>query len=304
MKRSHRAAAVLGGVIVTLCASASLSSGTGTSTQDTLRVLFTSDVFTAVNRNDALASAKVWIKTVGRSRGLNLHVAVDAYNSIEDLRASARQQLADLFIVSSMHYLDLGEDNASLDPVFVPQKGEFILEEYLLLTSQDRGFSLHDLRGKKILYLKASGTNLSRSWLTALLEETGLGPLERFSPSAMSSEKASSAILPVFFGTADACVVDASSFEVMNELNPQIGQVLEVCRRSPPFLETIVCVHREYSRHRAVLIDGLANLHKEPAGKQILLVFRIDRLVPYTGTIMDSLRRLRARASSTAERTR
>jgi phosphonate transport system substrate-binding protein len=270
----------------------------GAPAPDTLRVMFSSDVFLSVNRNDAIASGKVWIEMVGRKRGLDLHVEVDTYEHEEDLSGIVRQRSSDLFIMPSTHWLDLEADQAPVEARFMPQRGGYILDGYVLLARRDRRLSLPDLRGKRVLLLRTVGACLARPWMASVLRESGLGTLESHFSAAEDVDKASAAILPVFFGQTDACVVDVSSFQVMKELNPQIGNVLDVCRSSPPYLETVVCVHRDYRGPRKDLLEGLAELHRETAGKQILMTFKIDHLVPFEDRALDSVRRLRAVARS------
>jgi len=260
----------------------------------TLRVLFSEDAFTTVNRNDTLASAKAWIETVGRSRKIDLIVEVNSYASLEELRKSVRDRSADLYVVNSTHYLDLGADQSRLEPQFLPQGGGAPHREYLLLMRGDRRVPLAGLRGKNIIFLATGGVNLGRMWFDRTLREAGLGSLDDFCPAARSAPKPSSAILPVFFNQADACVADAEGFRVMEELNPQLGRELEATLISPPLLETLICVHREFTDQREELLAGLAGLHEEPAGRQILLVFKIDRLVPFNEQALDTVRELRA----------
>lgn len=265
-----------------------------------LRVLFTPDIFSTVNRNDALAAARAWIEAVGKKRGLELEVEVNTYDTVEGLRRSVDTHSADLFVMSTMHYLDLESSLARLDPVFLPQRGSVLLDAYVLLSGPDGPESLAELRGKKVLFLRTAGTNLSRLWLETELSAEGLGDAGEFCGSVEEVPKPSSAILPVFFGQADACVVDETSFALMQELNPQVGKALAVRRRSPPLLETVICVHRNHLENRQDLIDGLATLHEEPNGRQILLVFRIERLVPYDAEALRSVRELRDRVAGQA----
>jgi hypothetical protein len=78
----------------------------------------------------------------------------------------------------------------------------------------------------------------------------------------------------------------------MQELNPQLGRSLKIQRRSPPYLETLICIHRDYEKTRTDLIEGLASLHEEANGRQILMVFKIDRLLPYYEEALSSVREL------------
>lgn len=260
--------------------------------QDTLRVVFSPDKFSSVNRNDALASFKAWIETVGRRRGISLQVQAYTYDSVAELRQILRGRTADLLIVRGAQFLELGAERVLMDPLFMPARGEVAQQRYLLLTRRDRHLSLPGLRGKQVIFLNSMDASLARAWVEELLRKAGLGALDSFCPGAQDVGKASAAILPVYFGKADACVVDATSFKVMQELNPQIGQALEACLTSPAYLETVIGIRHDYSQHRADLIDGLARLHDEVAGRQILMVFKVDRLVPFEERELDTVRRL------------
>lgn len=262
--------------------------------QDTLRVVFSPEKLSTVNRNDALASFKAWIETVGRRRGINVMVQAESYASTTELRQILRSGAADLLIIRGLQYLELGPDRGRLDPVFMPEKQGSLHQKYYLLTRRDRHLSLPDLRGKRILFLQSLTTSLSRLWVDDLLRQRGLGSLASFAPGAEDVGKASAAILPVYFGKADACVADTAGFNVLRELNPQLGEALEASQMSPPYMETVICVRHDYTKHRADLIDGLARLHEEVAGRQILMVFKVDRLVPFEERELDTVRQLRA----------
>lgn len=262
--------------------------------QDTLRVVFSTDKLSAVNRSDALASFKAWIETVGRRRSINILVQAESYASTEELRRILRSRSADLLIIRGLQYLELGKDRALLDPLFMPEVQGTVHQKYYLLTRRDQRLSLAGLRGKRILHVNSLTSSLSRYWLDGLLRQRGLGTLERFAPGSEDVGKPSAAILPVYFGKADACVADSAGFHVMRELNPQLGQALEVCQVSPSYLESVICVRRDYTGHRADLIDGLARLHEEVAGRQILMVFKVDRLVPFEDRQLNTVRELRA----------
>lgn len=261
--------------------------------RDTLRVVFSPDKFSSVNRNDALASFKAWIETMGRRRGLRLQVQADTYESLDELRQMLRSRTADLLIVRGTQLLELGADRALVDPLFMPARGNVVQQRYLLLTRRDRHLTLTGLRGKQVLFLNSLDASLSRAWVEDLLRKGGLEALDSFIPGSQDVARASAAILPVYFGKADACVVDEGSFKVMRELNPQLGQTLEAALTSPAYLETVIGIRHDYARHRTDLIEGLAELHDEAAGRQILMVFRIDRLLPFEDRALDSVRELR-----------
>jgi hypothetical protein len=116
------------------------------------------------------------------------------------------------------------------------------------------------LRGKNVLVSSRTLENAGIAWLDVLLGKDGLGRASTFFGSMKATDKAQGCILPVFFGTVDACVVDEVNLDLAKEMNPQVGQ-LKVLVRSRPMIENVVATPvephpylkewKEAMRHRA-----------------------------------------------------
>jgi len=61
--------------------------------------------------------------------------------------------------------------------------------------------------------------------MDVLLSKQKLGRADSFFGSVKAAATAQSCILPVFFGSADACVVDEINLELAREMNPQLGRL-------------------------------------------------------------------------------
>jgi phosphonate transport system substrate-binding protein len=111
-------------------------------------------------------------------------------------------------------------------------------------------------------------------------------------------------VLPVFFGVKPACIVDRLAFETMMEMNPQVGSQLVKVVVSEPYLDSITFMTRHgyvSERARRDLINALAELHQEPAGRQILTLFKVDQLVPFKEEYMKSVKDLRTKQARLKE---
>ena len=107
--------------------------------------------------------------------------------------------------------------------------------------------------------------------------------------------KPTAAILPVFFGKKDACMVDEASFDLMKELNPQVGQQLQVVAMSEPFANPVVYLREDgwrSSTEKEEALQGLRDLNRNPAGQQICTLFGIDGLNPFDDAQLESIRKL------------
>ena len=116
----------------------------------------------------------------------------------------------------------------------------------------------------------------------------------------MPVPKPSSACLPVFFRKTDACVLDAENWDLLKEMNPQVGKKLRVIGTSPTFVEGLNCVQVNHKEFRDDLLKALLELHADPQGAQLLLVFRSPKLLPADPQLLQGVRELYTRYLSFA----
>jgi len=164
------------------------------------------------------------------------------------------------------------------------------------VANQEPGLAtISGLRGKTLAIQTDCRADLGRMWIDVLLHESGLGPADRFFGSVSSVSTPSAAVLPVFFGKTGAAIVDRASFQVMNEMNPQIGSRLRVLAASSSLITGVMCVDKRQISYRADLMQALRDLHQTADGRQILLVFKSDRMKPLSREDMEPVRTLCAK---------
>ena len=268
-----------------------------------LNVIYSSSLFRTVSRNDAIAAMQVWLATVGRQKGFTVDAHVFVADDLDHMRRLLRETPPGVVLLDPLEYFELAGLGV-LDPAFFGAKGrgdEAV--QYLLLARQDPGITaLADLRGKSLVTYASSRAELGRKWVEVLLHESGLGPADRFFGALSSVTNPSAAVLPVFFGKTGAGVVDRASFEVMKEMNPQLGSKLRTLAVTPPLLDGILCVHKQLLEYRDELLESLRQLHQDPAGSQILLVFKSNKLRPVDPEILERVREIGTKYRRIAQR--
>jgi ABC-type phosphate/phosphonate transport system substrate-binding protein len=172
-----------------------------------------------------------------------------------------------------------------------------LLENYLLLAQRASGLkSFADLRGKSVAVLESVDAYLSVKWMETVLLEEKLGRPETFFGRVERVTKPSSAVLPVFFGKHQACVVDRPAFDIMKELNPQVGERLQPVVVSEPLLGAVICLSKSgwmSARQKEDTRQGLADLNTGLAGQQILTLFRVRKMAPFKPEYLESIRKLK-----------
>lgn len=263
-----------------------------------LSVLFSESLFASVNRDDALAAAKVMGETITRKDGYEPRVTVAAFKDLEVVRRNLAAGTVDLVITGSREYLQLVSMGAAFDPICLPSYSQERVARYVLVAPRKTpAVTLAELHGRRLLIMQTAEAAFGQTWADVLLAEQKLERSASFFGSTRTMASASATVLPVFFGQADACIVARGGFATMAELNPQIGQRLAIAYESEPIIEGLMCMRRDYTFLRAWLIRRLLELHKEPAGRQCLTIFKLDRLYEFDPKNLEGLETLCARAA-------
>jgi ABC-type phosphate/phosphonate transport system substrate-binding protein len=256
-------------------------------------IAFVQRSFLGVNVLDVEAALKLFIRGIGQQWGYDVQAKVQRFKNAEELSAIADAEKPEIIMVDSWTYLEM-TDTEWMDPFFISSDEGLTATSYLLLTRKQNGKKLLDLRGKHINLLTTTNANLGIHWLSSLLHERKLGLPDKFFSELNFSTDPMQAVLPVFFGKTDAVVVDSVEFKLMTELNPQLGNLLPVAV-SEPLVNNLICLKRsgwESENLKRKVIRNLASLHLQEAGKQTLLLFKIQKLEKFNPACLDTMRKI------------
>jgi len=246
-----------------------------------------------INQDDASAAFKVWFDVVGREKGFILDSKADVVDNVREIRERLQSHTVDILVLDVAEYLEL-EGSRLIVPVLTHARGvhEGALYSYVLLVNPSlAATTIAGLRGKKILVSARNGSNAGTVWVDVLLGKEKLGRAASFFASINVPDKPQACILPLFFGRADACVLDEVNLNLAKEMNPQLGQ-LRVLARSRPMVESVIAMPTEPHPYQKELMDAMLSLHEDPHGHQMLMVFKTDRLVRIQPGDLDSAREL------------
>ncbi len=241
---------------------------------------FSVSTFLDVEKERAQAITSIWSNLVAAKWGGTASTTV--CKSLDDLEKKLRSKHLDLVVLLPEEYLQL-RNKVNLEPLFVSARDKDIFDRLVLVVRRDSNARcISDLKGKTLIQqhtLCAKGRNL---WLDTILMRTGVRKPERFFAQSRNVLKPSAAILPVFFRKEDACVVTLRSLQVMADLNPQLKRELLVLEESRPRPSAIIATRKGLpASHREMLRDVLQSLDRTVQGKQLLTLFRMNRLVPF-----------------------
>jgi phosphonate transport system substrate-binding protein len=258
-----------------------------------LVVAFTPQAFFNVDPRDAIGAARVWINNADRKMGNSTETTVLYLTTQPDVERALARNEVDILVAIADEFINL-RDSFGLLPVLSTDYGKNFYDELLLLVRADSGISkVEQLRGKSLRIEGGQKGTIPMRWLKSLLEEKASTTPREFFGNISDFPKPNQTIMPVFFGQADSCIASRTSFETMAELNPQLSRKLKPLERSPGFATGIIAVRKlVQNRRRDALIDAIQDMDRDPKGRQVLTIFRINRLVPFRAEHMSSVEKL------------
>ncbi|MDP6779977.1 MAG: PhnD/SsuA/transferrin family substrate-binding protein [Candidatus Latescibacteria bacterium] len=263
-------------------------------TPEVIRVGYSGGLFPTVSRKDIQVAVELWAKQMTADLGRPVSPKILFYDDLQSLLASLAAGNLDVASMTSVEYL-ASANRPPLEPFVVGTVNGRTEEEYVLLTHQSRtGISLSDLRGRKLIVEGGrQGNPLMLIWLEALLLRDGLGTIDAFFGGVEKADKTSQAVMAVFFGRADACLVTRRLYATAVELNPQLGKDLVLLVQSPGLLSGVVCFPASVAEcKREIMEDGIFAMSTNPKGRQILTIFGLDGFAPYEPVHLEATRRL------------
>ncbi len=252
---------------------------------------------------DYRIAIELMMKRVFKSFGQE--VEMRPYETPDDVLAAFWAGEVDITELSSLEHALLPESRrAQLKVTSVVVLDEGPTSEYRLLAK--KGETLESLKGKRVRLCGRGDWNLGIEWLDQhLVEEVGAPAFQHFgSCELVDFEEAGDLVLPTFFGKADACLVMGHQFDLLSELNPQLGKTLVPIAVSPPMLNVLFVHRTDFSKmDHEEFADISASLHTKPDGAQGFTLMKIKRLMRISAGELERMRpvaeRIRLRRGAT-----
>lgn len=251
------------------------------------------DILNNLNEDDAKAAIKSWFAMLGQQKGFILDTKVDITDGAPEIRKRLDSRNVDILVLDVPEYLEL-ESSHLIVPLLTHARSAHEGAPYsyvLLVKPSSAATSVASLRGKNVLVFSRNGGNGGSVWTDVLLGKEKLGRAASFFASIKATDKAQACTLPLFFGSVDACVVDEINLNLAKELNPQLGE-LKVLARSRPIIETVIALPADPIPFQKDLLDTMLSLHESARGRQVLMVFKTQRLLRIDTADLDVAREL------------
>lgn len=257
-----------------------LSSGADRASGGVIRLGIGPNTWTGVNENDAEAAIRAWARSILAREGIRADAEVRRFNRPEGLAEAFGAGQLDCAALGTPDFLSI-EARVGADSFYAAEREGEIAVRYVLLVRKNGAIhAWRDLRGRRLIIPRTIETCLARAWLDLTCRGLGLGGGIDALCRVREVDKPMHAILPVFFGQADAGLVTSNAFQVAAELNPQLRQRLGVLAVSPPVIPTVFIVNQTAGSSMVPVIErAIPRLPRDPKGRQILALWQCDAIV-------------------------
>ena len=194
--------------------------------------------------------------------------------------------------LSTLDYLMTKEEN-NLIPVRNATLGETAKSRYLFLVRKEQQGTLESLKKKSLVLERGAHGDVAAVWLDTLLFERSLPESSRYFKSVEKMEKGSLGVMKLFFNKVDACIVQKNVYNVVKELNPQIGTDLQVLFESPEYLIGIFAISKDIDENtRKFILLYADELVEDMEGQKILSLIRVKGVLAFSPESMGSIEKL------------
>lgn len=245
--------------------------------------------FPDIDPKDATAALAVWVGEFGRELGYSVESRL--YPNAEAVIRNVQNGGVDFVVLSSIEYLRVRK-KVEGDLAVAAVRGGKTSRRYLLVVSAKRGLSRPgDLKGKKLLLVK--GDEFGSMFLDTVLLQQRKGEAQGFFSSIEEKARVSQVVLPVYFGSADACIVNDVSFKTITEMNPQLARELKVIASSPELTDYIAFFRKATQENlKRTAVRVCMTLKERQRGRQVLMLFKMEGLAPIKETDLTTVRDL------------
>jgi ABC-type phosphate/phosphonate transport system substrate-binding protein len=271
-----------------------LFTGLGQADQDkVLRMATMANTIAGVDKNDVKLTILLLMSKIKEEKFPEYILESSILADIDSVVQNFNMGKIDLLTISIIDYLKI-RSLVDMEPAFAPLRNGKPVNDYVLLVNKDKGIkTLEQLQNKKIAIEKGMNGEVAVLWLETMLLERSLPESSVFIQKFKRVDKASQAVLPVFFGQADASIVQRYKFETLSALNPQVGKKLQVICESPSLLISLTCFRKGLDQKvkEAVMNYG-ESLRSSIEGQQFLMIYHVEGILKYKNEYITTIEKL------------
>lgn len=245
------------------------------SDESVLQVALWEEVFRDYNKNDVILTTEKWFGKFGQTLQICNTAQSVFYDNIPSVKNDLVENKIDICLITPSVYFEL-EPLDLIKVCFTALRGSQG-DQYVVLVHQDSPYqTVKDLKNAKISLSSLGEYKMSIQWLCSYLSVPSLND---FFSKTQYELKPYNIVLPVYFKQVDACLVSTFEYELMKELNPQLGNNTRVLKTSPIIISLLLAFSNSYDRQKYdTVLNNFHTLSSDPEMEQLITLHRFERL--------------------------
>jgi ABC-type phosphate/phosphonate transport system substrate-binding protein len=250
-----------------------------------------------VKKEDANAAIYVWSQALKKELSLEVNQKYNLtsliYNSVEEIESALNKNEVDVLTLTITDYFTLKE-KYNLVPSLVGIVNNSPYSQYILLIHNDSNINnVSDLFQKNLIQPKDKYHPLIDMWINSLLPQKTKADIKSFFRKVIYADKQADAVYSVFFKKADCAIIQKNVFNTICLLNSQFKNSLKIIQTSPELLITVTASRKNCSEKVKELLNNIAtNIFKTPSGRNIMNLFKQERLIEITDKELEGTKKL------------
>lgn len=247
---------------------------------ETVTIAYLQDGLSELQKTEKQVAFKLWAEELtGKGK---FEVVILPVTTMSRMSALIKAKAVNFAILNTVHFLNHRDELQEYfdRTIWAVQRTASLYEEYIVVTGKEKNIEkIAQLAGKR--FSIAKDRLLMNFYLDYLILKAGYPVSAGFFKKVKETYTASQAVLDVFFGKSDACIVPKHVFDMAVELNPSIMERLKIIHRSGANFIPVLIIGSVFNSDfvNSVLSDSINKIHDSPRGEQIIDLLKIHSAV-------------------------
>jgi len=258
-----------------------------------LTMAYVENGLTELRNNEKQVALQLLVNELIKDSGFKM--VVKPFSTFAQLQRSIVTGDVDFLIINSFHYISHADffHKEIVEPIWSVLHGPLDYETHILVAHKRYAeLSLQDFKGKQIsFYTQHLMMNFNLEYIVK--KASGLDS-SHFFKKIKSTKTASQAVLDVYFGGSDLCVIPKYLYDLTVELNPaMLKKIVIIKPESEQFIPVLLFNFKHTDpAARGAVNKNIAVLDETVRGKQIMEIFKVQIVNLITEEELEPMRKL------------
>lgn len=223
---------------------------------------------------DIKITLSLWMEEISETMDIELETYF--YTSVQEIQKDMHSGKVNYMIIRSIDLVKHFNQDHLIEG-FAPQRRQNNLQDRLLLVSskENKTYKINDFKDKK--FGICNSEYVGKIYIDTLLMQKNFAKHEDYFSKTVEYKKCSKVLLDLFFKKIDIAVIRQGTFNLVNELNPQVGRSIAVLE-SRVLGDGMVGFFSKNADKNLItnFYKGIDKVNNSVRSQQILTLFKAD----------------------------